>query len=267
MTTSKFFKTNQQFSEAVEPRQASLHNPSLRLEPWVPALHFNFFSSLPNARDISPLDTLVERGLSCIPFISTQMLSPTSFCCWTFYHNVVKCIRQQLHVVLLCSAHDERQRDATTVDEYASLAAIFFPDQLGCGRHFQVQVGLCSSHHQYFAIARLCLPYRRIRQSLLSTISRRIWPFATQENSDGLHLDCQIESSEALSIEFPSEEQKLSQPKQDEVIWVSVHLLIHERTSDGDHASFSVLTVQLSPRTRPISPMNRACVFLVLPWK
>lgn len=267
MTTSKFFKTNQQFSKAVEPRKTPLDDPSPCLELRIPALHFNFFSSLPNARDISPINTLIERGLSCIPFISTQMLSPTNFCCWTFYHNVVKCIRQQLHVVLLCSAHDERQRDATTVDEDASLAAIFFPDQLDCDRHFQVRAGLCSSHRRYFAIAKQCLPSHRIRQAPLSTISRRTQPFAIQENSDVLHLDCQIASLESLSIEFPSEEHKLSRPKQDEVIWVSVHLLIHERTSDGDHVSFVVLTVQLSPRTRPTSPMNRACVFLVLPWK
>jgi hypothetical protein len=266
MTTSKFFKTNQQFSKAVEPRKAPLYNPSSCLELWVLAPHFDFFSSLPNTRDILSLNTLIKRGISCIPFIRTQMLSPANFSSWTFYHDAIQCIRQQFHVVLLCSSHDEGQRDATTVDEYTSLAAIFFPDQLGCDRLLQVQVALCSYRHRYFATARQCLPCRRIQQDQLSTTSRKILLSAIRENTGESHWGYQILFWTRLST----------------VYQYAAHRQLQQRRSSGELVSFPlpdpggicgdalvfywVLMVQLLPKTRLKSPMNTIDVLQFYSW-
>jgi len=49
---------------------------------------------------------------------------------------------QKFHVVDLSSAGDYRQRDSTRVDQQASLAPIFFPDQSGWDRQLLAPEGL-----------------------------------------------------------------------------------------------------------------------------
>lgn len=266
MTTSKFFKTNQQFSKAVEPRKAPFYYPSSCLELWIPALHFDFFSSLPNSRNILSLNTLIKRGISGIPFVSTQMLSPTNFSSRTFYHYAIQCIRQQFHIVLLCSAHDEGQRDATTVDKYTSLAAIFSPDLSGCDRLLQAQVALYSCLHRYFATARQCLPYRRIRQARPSITSRRILLSAIRENTDESHWGYQILSWTKLSIVYQCAAHRQLQQRQ--FAGVSVSFLRPDLGGicDGALVFYWVSMVQLSPKTRLKSPMNTIVVILLYSW-
>jgi hypothetical protein len=256
MTTSKFFETNQQFSKAVEPGKTPLYNPSSCLELWIPALHFDFFSSLPNMRDIKALNTLIKGRNSAIPFISTQMLSPTNFSFWTFCNYAVQCIRQQFHVVLLCSSHDEGQRDATTVDENASFAPIFFPDQSDCGRHLQAQAALCSFPRRYFATARQYPPFHRIQQDRPSIIFRKNRPSAIQENIGGSRSDCQSVPSAQPSIVCRFVTHIQFRQKQFEVGLAFVLLQDLEGICVVVPVFYGVSTPLPSPKIHPKSPMN-----------
>jgi hypothetical protein len=148
MTSSIFFKTNQNLSKTVEPRKTAINNDA------------------------------VQGDL------------------------------KQFHIMRLSSADDKRQRDSTSVDENASLAPIFFPDQLDCVRLFLEQEELCSYHRQCSATAKLCPPFRHSQQDLSSKAFRKNPPLAIQENTDELRLGYQNLFLIRLSIVYQSAKRK-----------------------------------------------------------
>jgi hypothetical protein len=266
MTTSIFFKTNQELPKSVEPRKASFYNPTTCFEFRVPAFFFNFLASLPDMRNVFPFKALFHCWLSCISLVRAQVLSSSNRSFWSLNKDAIQGNLQQFYVMRLSSADDEGQRDSTAVDENTSLAPIFSPDLLGFVRQFQEQEVLCSFRHRYFAIAKQYPPSRRIQQALTSRAFRKNQPSAIQENIDELRSDCQNHAWTRLSIVFQYATHGRFPLKQSEGKSVYGHHLHHERISDGDHVSYMVLMVQLSPRIRPKSPMNRAFACLVLPW-
>jgi len=266
MTMGVFFKTNQKLPKSVEPRKAALNNPAPCFEFWVPAFFFNFLTPLKDIRNVFPFNTLFLCWFSRIPFVRTQMLSSSNWSCWSINNNAIQGGLQQFYIMRLSSADDEGQRDSTAVDENTSFAPIFFPDLLDFVRQFQEQEVLCSFHRQYFAIARLYPPSRRIQQALTSRAFRKNQPSAIQENIDELRLGCRNHAWTRLSIEFQCATHGRFPLKQSAGKSVYDHLQHHERISGGGLAFYMVLMVLLSPRIRPKSPMNRAFVCLVLPW-
>ena len=111
----------------------------------------------------------LQGGCSCISCVSTQMLVSPDRQTGSLNHDGIRHRRQLRHIMPIGSGHDERQRDATTVHQQMALAPIFSPDPSGWVQRFAVPVALSSSHHQCFAIARLCLQTRRTRQVRAST--------------------------------------------------------------------------------------------------
>jgi len=71
---------------------------------------------------------------------------------------------QQLYVMPIGPACDQRQRDATRVDQKASLASIFSPDPWGSAPRIRLPEEPCAWPHRCFASARRCPPSRRIRR-------------------------------------------------------------------------------------------------------
>jgi|GEM_PF-6924368 hypothetical protein len=267
MTTSIFFETNQKLSETIEPRKTSLDYPSPRFESRISPFFLDFFASLTDMRDIFPFLALLLLRASCVSLVSTKVLSSSYSRFRSLDHNFIQRRRQQFHIMRLGPADDEGQRDATTVDENTSLAPIFSPDPSGFCRQFQERAGLYPSRRQYFATARRYPPFRHIRQARPSISSRRNPLSAIRENSGGLRSGFQIHSSATPSIEFPS--AKRTQSPQVQCVRESAcgHRRLSECNSDGARVSFLGLMALLSPRIRPKSPMNRAFVSLVLPWK
>lgn len=92
--------------------------------------------------------------------------------------------------MLICSGYDERQRDATSVDENASFASIFFPDPSGWAPRLLEPRVLYITTRRYSAISKRSLPFRHIQQAPLSTAARKIRRLAILSNADELRLSC-----------------------------------------------------------------------------
>jgi len=74
---------------------------------------------------------------------------------------------------------DDRQRDATGVDQQHPLAPISFPDPSGLARQIPAPVGPSPGPRRRFAIARRYPPCRRTQPTRLATASERIRPSPT----------------------------------------------------------------------------------------
>lgn len=88
-------------------------------------------------------------------------------------HDAIKYGLQLRDVMPVGSCHDERQRDATTVHQQMTFAAIFFPDPLGWGQRLTEPMVLSSWPRRCFASAKRCLRDRRTQQAPLSTGPQR----------------------------------------------------------------------------------------------
>jgi hypothetical protein len=77
------------------------------------------------------------------------------------------------------SGHDERQRDATTVDQQMALAPIFSPGPLDWVQQLIAPWVLSSLRRQCFAIARRCLQSHRTRQARSSINPQKPLPSPT----------------------------------------------------------------------------------------
>ena len=72
-----------------------------------------------------------QGGLSAISGIKTQMLGTTLGRCLALDHDGRQNGVELRDVMPVRSGHDERQGDATAVDQQVTLAPIFFPDPSG----------------------------------------------------------------------------------------------------------------------------------------
>jgi hypothetical protein len=82
-------------------------------------------------------------GPSFVTGIGAQMLGLPCARLWPLAdHRFQRCFKQ-FHVVRVGSAYDDRQRDATRVDQQAALAPVFFPDPLDWPQRTAVPEVLC----------------------------------------------------------------------------------------------------------------------------
>ena len=101
----------------------------------------------------------VERRLAGVARVGTQVLVAPLRRIDPLDHDGLKHRLELRHIMAMGSGHDERQRDATTVDQQMALAAIFFPDLLDWGQRLTVPEALSSSPRRCFASARRCLQH------------------------------------------------------------------------------------------------------------
>lgn len=134
-------------------------------------------------------------------------------------------------VMPVCSGHDERQRDATSVHQQMAFAPIFFPDRWDWVQRFPVPVALSSSPRQYFAIARRYLQTRRTRQVRVSTGLQRRQPSPIPGSVRGLRWHCRNAQTGVLSTDSLSVEQTRCPQKPIAGPWACVHHLISASTT------------------------------------
>ena len=137
----KFFVTHQQFAKSVEPAMADLHNPSPRLLAGVPFLGIVLVRAARHMRNVVVAIDDIERRVAAISSIQAQMLGAALRGHFALDHDGRQHLIELRHVMPVRPGHDERQGDATAVDQQVSLAAIFFPGQSGCDRPALVPAG------------------------------------------------------------------------------------------------------------------------------
>src|SRR3990172_9231795 len=136
----RLFIANQELSETAEPGMRNLHNPA----PGLVSVLFAhlFFAARAYVRAIITRHDLLERRLAGKARIRAQVLRVIWPDLGAFDNDRIQRSRQLRHVVSISSDYDDRQRDATLVDQEHSLAPIFFPDPSGWGRQILEQAGL-----------------------------------------------------------------------------------------------------------------------------
>ena len=94
----------------------SLHHPATSLVPWPLTLRLRLFSPL---FDVGLIVAFLHRLPSRRPLVTrigAKMLRCFLTGCRAGAHHLVERRRQELHVMHVGPARDERQRDATPVD-------------------------------------------------------------------------------------------------------------------------------------------------------
>ena len=138
----ELFAANQQLAKAVEPTVGGLHNPApgplvgmtLELPNLVaPPLHMG---------NVAMRQNRLQGTRPPIGSIGIQVLGATKRWIRPLYLNGVEYRLKLRDVVPVRPGHDERQRDATPVDQQMALAPVFFPDRSGWVRPLPAPEGL-----------------------------------------------------------------------------------------------------------------------------
>ena len=130
MTCSEFFKSNEQLAIPIQPGMRPLSHPSARTISRILLLGCHFLSPLFHMRNVFPFLDRLLRWLPCIPLICAKMLLRRLCSRRPLDYQLIQGRLKQCHIMPLCPAYDQRQRDSIPVDEQTSLAPIFFPDPL-----------------------------------------------------------------------------------------------------------------------------------------
>lgn len=130
----KLLISDQEFSEPVEPRMCSFHNPASVLG-WTSTSSL----LLCNPWSISTRAYLFVYRVSVIAFIRTQ---EPLFPLRKAKNDGIEHCTELTDVMSIRPGNDQQQRDATTVHQDVSLASPFFPGLWGSGRLLPVLEGL-----------------------------------------------------------------------------------------------------------------------------
>ena len=114
-----------------------LYDPSSRLELWIAFYFCSLFVSRANVRNISPRGH--DIAFACICCIKTEVFDHASAARLRLSHNLGGEKRVNFLAVMdVGSGHDDRQRDATPVDENVALGTFFSPCPLGWALRIRV---------------------------------------------------------------------------------------------------------------------------------
>ena len=136
----KFLIAHQQLAKTVEPTMADLNNPSSSFLSGMPLLGLLLLGATGHMRNVAMALNDFQYRLAAISGIQTQMLGATLDWHLALDHDGRQDCVELRDIMPVRSGHDERQGDATTVDQQVTLASIFFPDQSGCARPALVPV-------------------------------------------------------------------------------------------------------------------------------
>lgn len=137
----KFLVSHQQLSKAVEPAMTDLNNPASSLLAGMTLPGFLHLLATGHMRNIAVAFDDFQRRLAAVSGIQAQMLGATLRRCLAFDHDRRQYGIELRDVMPVRSGHDERQGDATSVDQQVTLASIFSPDQSGWARPPLAPVG------------------------------------------------------------------------------------------------------------------------------
>ena len=136
----KLLIAHQELSKTIEPTRADLNNPTSGFLSGMPLLGLLLLGATGHMRNVAVALNDLQRRLASISGIQTQMLGATLDRHLALEHDGRQDCVELRNVMPVRSGHDERQGDATAVDQQVTLAPIFFPDQSGCARPALVPV-------------------------------------------------------------------------------------------------------------------------------
>ena len=140
-TALQLLIAHQQLAKSVEPAMADLHDPAPRLLSRMSLLDLVLVGTTRHVRNVVVAMDDIERRIATIAGIQAQMLGAALRRHFALDHDGRQDFVQLRHIMPVRPGHDERQGDATTVDQQVSLAAIFFPGQSDCARPALVPAG------------------------------------------------------------------------------------------------------------------------------
>ena len=133
-TALKLLIAHQQLAETVESTMADLNYPTSGFLSGMPLLGLLLLRAAGHVRNVAMALNDLQRGLSAISSIKTQMLGTTLGRRLALDHNGRQNSVELRNVMPVRSGHDERQGDATAVDQQVTLVPIFSPDRSGWAR-------------------------------------------------------------------------------------------------------------------------------------
>ena len=169
---------------------------------------------------------------------------------------------QQRHLRRLRTADDQRQRDATRVDQQAALAPVFFPDPWDWGRRHPAPEERCSTSHHCVAMSTRCQPTHHIRRGRPARAAQRTRRPASVRHADGWRWDCRTVLWATPSIGCRFARQRRSRQRPVEAVTVSVPLRASGHIPDVDHVAARESAVRLSAKTHPKRAMMESSVFV-----
>lgn len=113
---------------------ADFNNPTSGFPSGMPLLGLLLLRAAGDMRNVAVALNDLQCRLSAISGIQTQMLGATLGRHLVLDHDGRQDYVELRNVMPVRSGHDERQGDATAVDQQVALAPIFFPDQSGWAR-------------------------------------------------------------------------------------------------------------------------------------
>ena len=136
----EFLVAHQQLAKPVEPTMADLNNPTAGFLSGMPLFCLLLLRAAGHMRDVAMTLNDLQRWLSAISGIQAQVLGATFGRHLALDHDGRQDCVELRNVMPIRSGHDERQGDATAVDQQVTLAPIFSPDQSGWARPALVPV-------------------------------------------------------------------------------------------------------------------------------
>ena len=194
-----------------------------------------------------------RAGVACV---GTQVLAPPLRWLGALDHNRLQHGPQLRDVMPVGSGHDERQRDATTVHQQMTFAAIFFPDPLGWDQRLTEPAALSSSRHQYFASAKRSLRDRHTLPSLPAKELQKAPLFPIAEIEHELRSRCHTarQATPSTGTRFSKHTRCLQKPN--EGLWACDPHQPCERMSGFPTAAGRESGAQRASKNRLLLPMT-----------
>ncbi len=154
-----------------------------------------FFLALFDVKPVVPVGDCLSCGLALVSGVRAEVPRMGRILLWPRHYQAVPGRLQQLDVMHVGSADDERQRDATAVGQQAALAPIFPPGPSGSVQRTRWQAELFPWPRRCFATPTRCRASHRTRPTPPATGEGKTPPPASPESTGGPRWRCRIPSA------------------------------------------------------------------------
>src|SRR5450759_2096905 len=246
---------HEQFAKAIEPTMRDLHNPPPGSLRRIPPLLIGFLPAPFNLWDVAVFCNDAKRRGASIASVGTQMFVPSLRGIGALHHDAVKDRSKLANIMSVCSGHDDRQRDATTVHQQVALAPIFSPDPSGLARQLPAPAVPSSLPRRYSAIATRCLHSRHTPPTRPSTGLRTLRLAAIRDSACEWHLGYRSVRSAALSTDSQCATRKQWPRTPSAHLWVYAHRRVCAHTLCPTLAGAREARARPAAKERPTLPM------------
>ena len=255
----EFFIANGQFSKPIEPTMASFNLPTSQTSRRI-GMTFRRPSALLHCWRIPCRRRGVPRRGARVPVIAAQVFRPDR----RLYPQDASLQRlgQQRHIRRLRAADDQRQRDATPVDQQAARAPVFSPDPWDWGRRHPAPEELCSTSHQCVAMSTRSRPIHHIRRDRPARAVQRNQRPASAKHGDEWRSRCQTVPWAMPSIGCRFAARTRFQQRPVEAVRACVLRQACGHSPASDHAAARESTVRPSAKTHLRRAMMESSVFV-----